>query len=273
MTVTDNPSRNGVDTATLFATLDAVRATPEIAKFQFRATNRWVSGTHNRSTLHGFYGAMQEMEHQRARSPSTPTTRPSSSAPTTARRRSSTCSTRWPPASPPASPTSPPRAASTSTRSSRPSRATSTCSASSGLSDDVRNGYEQIRVSFRLRGDDPEKLRRRRRAVPPALGRLRRADQRRARRHRRSTPADPSAPARPAPTPSGRGRSHAPETDRATMPTTHTLVIGAGQAGLAISRCLTDAGLDHVVLERGRDGRALAQRALGLPAPAHAPTG
>src|SRR5215475_6931528 len=28
-----------------------------------------------------------------------------------------------------------------------------------GLSDQVRNGYQQIRVSFTLRGDDPEKLR------------------------------------------------------------------------------------------------------------------
>jgi putative flavoprotein involved in K+ transport len=36
------------------------------------------------------------------------------------------------------------------------------------------------------------------------------------------------------------------------MPTVHTVVIGAGQAGLATSRCLTDAGVDHVVLERGR---------------------
>ncbi len=35
------------------------------------------------------------------------------------------------------------------------------------------------------------------------------------------------------------------------MSTTHTLVIGAGQAGLAMSRCLTDAAIDHVVLERG----------------------
>src|SRR5690348_4773462 len=32
----------------------------------------------------------------------------------------------------------------------------------------------------------------------------------------------------------------------------HTVVIGAGQAGLAMSRCLTDAGVEHVVLERGR---------------------
>ena len=36
------------------------------------------------------------------------------------------------------------------------------------------------------------------------------------------------------------------------MSTTHTLVIGAGQAGLAVSHSLTDAAIDHVVLERGR---------------------
>ena len=36
------------------------------------------------------------------------------------------------------------------------------------------------------------------------------------------------------------------------MPNVHTLVVGAGQAGLATSRCLHDAGVDHVVLERGR---------------------
>ena len=36
------------------------------------------------------------------------------------------------------------------------------------------------------------------------------------------------------------------------MRTTDTVVIGAGQAGLAMSRCLTDRGVDHVVLERGR---------------------
>lgn len=65
--VIESPVRNGVDTATLFATLDAVKANPEIAKFQFRARNTWVSGTHNRSTIHDFYGAMQEMQHDRPR--------------------------------------------------------------------------------------------------------------------------------------------------------------------------------------------------------------
>jgi putative flavoprotein involved in K+ transport len=36
------------------------------------------------------------------------------------------------------------------------------------------------------------------------------------------------------------------------MRRTETVVIGGGQAGLAMSRCLSDANVDHVVLERGR---------------------
>ena len=63
MSITANPSRNGVDTATLFATLDAVKGQNDIAKFQFRASNTWVNGTHSRSTISGFYGAGQEMTH------------------------------------------------------------------------------------------------------------------------------------------------------------------------------------------------------------------
>lgn len=55
--------RNGVDVPRLFATLDAVKGQPEIAKFQFRASNRWLAGTHSRSTIAAYYGAMQEMAH------------------------------------------------------------------------------------------------------------------------------------------------------------------------------------------------------------------
>jgi flavin-dependent dehydrogenase len=40
----------------------------------------------------------------------------------------------------------------------------------------------------------------------------------------------------------------------------HTLIIGGGQAGLAMSRCLSDLGAEHVVLERGRDAELLAER-------------
>ena len=56
---------NGVDTPTLFATIDAVRDNPALAKFQFRATNRWVSGTHSRGTVESFYGAGSEQPHKR----------------------------------------------------------------------------------------------------------------------------------------------------------------------------------------------------------------
>ncbi|KRF23803.1 OsmC family protein [Phycicoccus sp. Soil803] len=56
-------SINGVDVATLFATLDAVKGQNEIAKFQFRAENTWQTGTHSRSRIHGFYGAGQELTH------------------------------------------------------------------------------------------------------------------------------------------------------------------------------------------------------------------
>jgi putative flavoprotein involved in K+ transport len=38
------------------------------------------------------------------------------------------------------------------------------------------------------------------------------------------------------------------------MKRTETIIIGGGQAGLAMSRCLSDRAIDHVVLERGRVG-------------------
>ncbi|MGE5413622.1 MAG: OsmC family protein [Syntrophomonadaceae bacterium] len=56
---------NGVDTPTLFATLDAVKQQPELARFQFRATNRWQQGTHSRSTMESFHGAGGERRHVR----------------------------------------------------------------------------------------------------------------------------------------------------------------------------------------------------------------
>jgi uncharacterized OsmC-like protein len=60
MTAVDEKIRNGVDTEVLFATLDAVKADPSIATFQFRARNRWIDGAHNRSTIRDFYAANQE---------------------------------------------------------------------------------------------------------------------------------------------------------------------------------------------------------------------
>jgi uncharacterized OsmC-like protein len=65
MTTTADPSiRNGVDTATLFATIDAVKAAPQAAQFQFRAHNEWVNGTHSRGTIHDFFGVGEERAHE-----------------------------------------------------------------------------------------------------------------------------------------------------------------------------------------------------------------
>lgn len=64
-TTTARPARNGVDVPTLFATLDAVKQAPEAAQFQFRATNRWVSGTHSRTSIHGYFGVGEDREHER----------------------------------------------------------------------------------------------------------------------------------------------------------------------------------------------------------------
>ena len=60
MSTTTERIRNGIDTAQLYGTLDAVKADPELARFQFRARNRWIDGAHNRTTIRDFYAAKQE---------------------------------------------------------------------------------------------------------------------------------------------------------------------------------------------------------------------
>ena len=60
MATTTSAIRNGVDTEQLFGTLDALKADPSLAKFQFRARNRWIEGAHNRTTIRDFYAANQE---------------------------------------------------------------------------------------------------------------------------------------------------------------------------------------------------------------------
>ena len=57
MSATTDTIRNGVDTEQMFATLDLIKAQPELARFQFRASNRWIDGAHNRSTIQGFFAA------------------------------------------------------------------------------------------------------------------------------------------------------------------------------------------------------------------------
>ncbi len=55
---------NGVELETLMGTVKAIQADPELGVCHFRATNQWLNGNHNRSTVTGFYGAKQEMQHK-----------------------------------------------------------------------------------------------------------------------------------------------------------------------------------------------------------------
>jgi len=51
---------NGINVTQLLDTIELINETPEISQFQFRATNKWQGGTHNRAKVKDFYGAKQE---------------------------------------------------------------------------------------------------------------------------------------------------------------------------------------------------------------------
>ena len=152
--------RNGVDSAQMYATLDAVKANPELGIFQFRASNTWVDGAHNRSTIQYFYGAGQE-DRSRARAFTVDAGEPAillgkDTGPNPAELLLSALA-----------------ACLTTTlvyiataRKVQLTEVTSTLEGDLdvrgglGLSDDVRNGFSKIRVHFDVKGDAlAEKLR------------------------------------------------------------------------------------------------------------------
>jgi uncharacterized OsmC-like protein len=157
-TTMDNPVRNGVDTAALFATIDAVKGDPDLANFRFRAENRWVSGTHNQSTIHAFYGAKQEMTHASpwtydADHPAVLVGEDHGPTPVEYLLHAlAACLASG-------------LANIAAARGVNLDEVTTTVEGDIdlrgilGLSGDVRNGYQQIAVRFALRGDDPDKLR------------------------------------------------------------------------------------------------------------------
>ena len=51
---------NGLDMQAAADTIEALKADPSLARFQFRARNRWIDGGGNRSTIRDFYGAGRE---------------------------------------------------------------------------------------------------------------------------------------------------------------------------------------------------------------------
>ena len=153
-------TRNGVDTQQMYGTLDAIKADASLARFQFRAQNRWIDGAHNRSTIQGFYGAGQE-DASRTQSFSLDAGEPavllgSDTGPNPAEallHALAACLT-----------TSLVYVA--AARKVRLTEVESTLEGEMdvrgclGLSDEVRNGFTAIKVSFKVKGDaPPEKLR------------------------------------------------------------------------------------------------------------------
>ncbi|MDH3980423.1 MAG: OsmC family protein [Gammaproteobacteria bacterium] len=60
----DNTTVNGIHLETLQGTVNAIEQEPDLGKCKFRASNTWLGGNHNRTTVTGFYGARQEIAHK-----------------------------------------------------------------------------------------------------------------------------------------------------------------------------------------------------------------
>jgi uncharacterized OsmC-like protein len=59
-TLAEPATINGVDVMALGQVVEAIKGNPEVAKFNFRASNRWLGGDRTRSTIKTFTGALQE---------------------------------------------------------------------------------------------------------------------------------------------------------------------------------------------------------------------
>ena len=244
-----------MDTPTLFATLDAVEAKPELAKFQFRARNTWVerhAQPQRRSTAST--APVQEDTHPdrglhlRRRPPGR-----------AGRHRQRADAGRVPAARDRRLP---------DRRPGQHRRGPRRHAAAGDL--DCGGRHRPAR--------HPRPVRRGPQRLPADPGRLR--DRRR--RHRRASwPGWSSSPAagRPSTTCSPTAPTSSSTSSRASLgrrpeeepcPPSRWRLIGAGQAGLAVSRCSASAGVDHVVLERGRVGerwRAATWQSLRLLTP------
>ena len=64
MAISDTAVDNGVNVEALLGAREALTETPEGAKFQWRATCKWLNGTHSHSTVEGFFGLGEEQNHR-----------------------------------------------------------------------------------------------------------------------------------------------------------------------------------------------------------------
>ena len=64
MSTTQKSVNNGVNVDALLGAREALSNAPEAAQFKWRATVKWVNGTHTRSMVEGFYGLGAEQKHK-----------------------------------------------------------------------------------------------------------------------------------------------------------------------------------------------------------------
>ncbi len=63
-TTNEKTAQNGVNVEALLGAREALGQTPEAGKFVWRATNEWVHGTHSRSSVTGYFGLGEEHDHK-----------------------------------------------------------------------------------------------------------------------------------------------------------------------------------------------------------------
>ena len=66
MSILETPVDNGVNVEALLGARAALTEAPAGARFMWRATSEWVNGTHSRATVDGFYGLGEEQRHRKA---------------------------------------------------------------------------------------------------------------------------------------------------------------------------------------------------------------
>ncbi|MEA2986672.1 MAG: hypothetical protein QOD94_2926 [Alphaproteobacteria bacterium] len=64
MSVLERQVNNGVNVQALLDARKALSDAPEAAKFQWRASCKWINGTHSHSTIRNFFGLGGEQKHR-----------------------------------------------------------------------------------------------------------------------------------------------------------------------------------------------------------------
>ena len=123
-------TRNGVNTEQLYGTLDAINQNPSLGTFRFRARNTWIDGAHDRSATEAQANPAEYLLHALAACLTTSLVYVATARKVRLTEVESTL------------------------------EGDMDVRGALGLDDDYRNGFERIRVSFRIQGEGPpEKLR------------------------------------------------------------------------------------------------------------------